>query len=129
MMKMRRVPAILLVFLFSYSLIGPALWTDAQSNLPACCRRDGQHHCGMMNQETAAGSSSGLAMGARQVKCPCFPSGRALLPHCDTALSGGSGLAAAYTGLQILNPRPADAGYSLSFSSSHQKRGPPSFLS
>jgi hypothetical protein len=51
MVKMRRVPAILLVFLFGFSPIASALFVDDQSNLPACCRRDGKHHCGMTDRD------------------------------------------------------------------------------
>ena len=40
---MRRVPAILLLAVFSFSLISPALFaSETESNLPACCRRDGK---------------------------------------------------------------------------------------
>jgi hypothetical protein len=48
----RRFAAILLLALFSVSLIEPGLMADV-SKLPACCRRGGQHHC------TMADTSSG----------------------------------------------------------------------
>ena len=36
----------LLLALFSFSLISPAvLASDADSKLPACCKRNGKHHC------------------------------------------------------------------------------------
>ena len=45
---MRRIPAILLVVLYGFSLISAAWFSpDAGSGLPACCRRDGKHHCEM----------------------------------------------------------------------------------
>lgn len=70
---MRRVPAILLLFLFSFSLFGPALFVDGESNLPACCRRDGKHHCGMMSPEMtgmADSPLSGPAVDAPRARCP-----------------------------------------------------------
>ena len=39
MIKMRRVPAILLLFVVGFLPIAPALLVDAESTLPACCRR------------------------------------------------------------------------------------------
>lgn len=128
MMKMRRVAAILLVFVFGFPLLAPALFADSTSNLPACCRRDGKHHCGMA-QDMAETPSSGLAIGALHVKCPCFPNGGALLPHSDAALPRASAAAAVSIAVQIAGARRAEAGYRVSLDRSHQKRGPPSPLS
>src|ERR1700743_3776323 len=45
---MRRAQALLLLGLFSFALISPALLAaDPDSALSACCRRDGKHHCAM----------------------------------------------------------------------------------
>ncbi len=88
MVEMRRAPAILLVFLFSFSLIGPALFVDAESDLPACCRRDGKHHCGMAGDMAAAMADaplSGPAADALRLKCPFYPIG-ATLPEIGPAL-------------------------------------------
>jgi hypothetical protein len=46
----RRVWAYLLVAIFGISLITPALYADESSNLPACCRRLGAHHCALKLQ-------------------------------------------------------------------------------
>ena len=129
MVTMRRVPAILLVFVFSFSLIAPALFVDAESNLPACCRRDGKHHCGMMARDMAAAPSSGLAIDALRTRCPFFPNGGAVLPHSGAALLATSQPAGVSIVSQIAAPAQAEAGYRISFSRSHHKRGPPSLLS
>jgi hypothetical protein len=43
---MYRLSAILLSAFFSFSLISPAVFAaDPDASLPACCRRDGKHHC------------------------------------------------------------------------------------
>ncbi len=130
--RMRRVPAILQVFLFSFSLIGPALSVDAESNLPACCRRDGKHHCGMTAAEMADMAQtppSGPAAGARRAKCPFFPSGGAVLPHSGAALLGASWPAGVSVAAAIAIRAQAQAGYRTWLGESHHKRGPPSLLS
>ncbi|MGA2742530.1 MAG: hypothetical protein ABSG65_34465 [Bryobacteraceae bacterium] len=127
---MTRVPAILLVFVIGFSPIAPALFSDAAAHLPACCRRDGKHHCGMTGQEMAdmAGTpSSGLAADASRAKCPFFPSGGVLLPHSGAALLSASQTVGISTARQVARQAQADAGYRIAFDSSHQKRGPPNF--
>jgi hypothetical protein len=129
---MRRVPAILLVFLFSFSLIAPTLFVDAESNLPACCRRDGKHHCGMLDRDMADLAQtppSGPAADALRAKCPLFPSGGAVLPNPEVALLATCQPAGISIASQIASPAQADAGYRISFNRSHRKRGPPSLLS
>lgn len=66
MKAMRRVCATLLLGLFSFLLGSPLLIADTDSNLPACCRRLGQHHCAMPTPE-----SSGPALHA--ARCASFP--------------------------------------------------------
>ena len=129
MAKMRRIPAILLVFLFSFSLIGPALFVDAESNLPACCRRDGKHHCGMTDRDMAETPMSGMAADALRVKCRFFPSGGATLPHSRATLPAASQPVSVALVIQIAAPAQADPGYRISFNRSNPKRGPPSLLS
>jgi hypothetical protein len=126
---MRRVPAILLVFVFSFSLIAPALFADGESNLPACCRRNGSHHCGMMAQDMAETPPSGPAADAFRVKCPFFPTGGATVPECEPALVARSQTAGVAVSSQIADRGEAEVGYRISLKDSHQKRGPPSLLS
>ncbi|MGD0360632.1 MAG: hypothetical protein ABSC93_07155 [Bryobacteraceae bacterium] len=128
---MRRVPAILLLFLFSFSPIGPALFVDGESNLPACCRRDGKHHCGMMPPETtgmADAPSSGPAVDAPRARCPFFPNGGALLPHSEAALLTASRAGAISMVGQFATAAQVEAGYRTSVTRSHPKRGPPPTL-
>ena len=67
----KRTLASLLLLLIGFPLIGPALFAgnDAEANLPACCRRDGKHHCSMM--DAAERQESGPALTAN--RCPQFP--------------------------------------------------------
>ena len=121
----RRTLAIALLALFSFSLIGPvAFASDPESNLPACCRRAGKHHCAMLTAEV--GASSGPSIQAS--RCPYFPqgSGATALPH--------TGLLKAFqvASISIVSchlHRPAsDTLYRVAFCSTCQKRGPPAFF-
>lgn len=132
MARMRRVPAILLVFLFSFSLIRPALFVDDEANLPACCRRSGKHHCammGMMDRDMAESPSSGPAVDALRTRCPFFLNGGAVLPHSGAAVVAAYQTVGISIGCRIVARVQAEAGYRISFSRSHRKRGPPILLS
>lgn len=128
---MRRVPAILLVFLFGFLLMGPGLFVDAEANLPACCRRDGSHHCAMMDMDRgeAPAPSSGPVVRARVARCAFYPTGGALLPHSGPALVAAAQPVHGPILHQLAVQAQAEAGYRVSLSRSHQKRGPPHLLS
>jgi len=126
---MRRVPAILLVFVFSFSLIGPALFADDESNLPACCRRGGHHHCALMDRDMAETPSSGPAVDALRTRCPFFPNGSVVLPHSGAALLTACNPVCASLLSQPIVPAQAEAGYRASLNRAHRKRGPPTLLS
>ena len=65
---MRRFAAIVLAALLSFPLIAPALLAaDQDSRLPACCRRNGEHRCGM-----SSGPASGTTL--QNARCAAFPS-------------------------------------------------------
>lgn len=118
----RRIPAILLLGLFSFSLIEPALVAGDDSKLPACCRRDGQHHCAMTGESSAGGA-------VVQALCAAFPKTGATPAYAKLAgirpeqwIFGQSvGHPAGYVQTQAL--------FHVSFSRARQKRGPPALLS
>ena len=84
---MRRGLAILLVALFSFSPIAPAVFaSDGDSRLPACCRRGGKHGCAMMAGQPA--SSSGHAVQA--APCGFFPVAKAIAPGRTVSLPPAS---------------------------------------
>jgi len=105
------------------------LFVNAESNLPACCRREGKHHCGMAAQDMADVPSSGPAVDALRAKCPFFPSGGAVVPDSGPALPAGSQTAGVSIVSQAAVPAQAEAGYRISFGRANHKRGPPSLLS
>lgn len=126
---MRRALAVLLVLAFSLPLIAPAVVSaSVESSLPACCRRDGKHHCAMQSESMQSGAMT-VSVSRRLVtvseNCPCWPFARLalMLPHAlstsappvvDSLFAGPAAAA-----------REAAAGYRVSCSRSRQKRGPP----
>jgi hypothetical protein len=92
-----------------------------ENKLPACCRRDGKHHCAMMD---AAGFSSEREMRALPEQCP-FRTQAVTLGHVTSYLPGAS--AVHYS---ELTSHPAihaqvRAAFRISEERTHQKRGPP----
>ena len=122
---MQRVSATLLLALFSFFVIEPAIFADnPDSKLPACCRKSGKHHCGMSSE-----TPSGIAVTSVQAKCPSFP---------GNGMSPVSGKAGAATPAQVffaaILSHPAahaqtEARYRVSSIRARHKRGPPSLLS
>ena len=119
----RRGSAALLLVLFGFSLITPALSaSDPESQLPPCCRRTGKHHCAM----TASDSSSGPAF---QALCSSYPTAAAVPVKPVVSLSAIS--LAAFV-VPVTRPAIRPHTQSLchgSFSRTRQKRGPPILLS
>jgi hypothetical protein len=120
-----RFLASLLLALFSFSLISPALLADADSNLPACCRRAGLHHCSLTSQRTA---STGPSLHA--TRCPNFPGVRAV--PAPGKLAGLARTSQAVFASLVSHPAAhaqTEARYRISYSRAGQKRGPPSLVS
>ncbi|MDR3701248.1 MAG: hypothetical protein P4L56_16495 [Candidatus Sulfopaludibacter sp.] len=118
---MRRALASLLLVLFSFSLIAPALRADAGPDLPACCRRDGKHHCAM-GSGNAAGA---LVFGAR---CPSYPGSAAYPAGANVAVVKSSAAVFAAPASYPASQRHTVAWHCIAPGRSHQKRGPPAPL-
>jgi hypothetical protein len=121
----RRILATALLVLFSCSLIDPAVFasSDPESNLPACCRRAGKHHCAVMLAETASSAGSAL----QSSKCRFFPKRQGVSAPPGAGLLTTPQLAA----VPVLTRRadyPTGTVYRVLFYSTCQKRGPPSLL-
>jgi hypothetical protein len=75
---LRRAVAALLAVCMAWPLIGagePA-GKGGESRLPACCRRDGKHGCGMAAGKRSAPLPSGGSIEAHRGVCPLYPAGR-----------------------------------------------------
>jgi hypothetical protein len=126
-LRMRRALASLLLAVFSFPLIAPAVFASAESNLPECCRRNGKHHCAMTKSDAA--SSTGVFFGSIAPRCPLYPGAPATPAGKYVAVLNGAGAVfAAFVSHPAIQIQVA-AGYRLSFSRSSQKRGPPVVLS
>lgn len=123
---MRRSLALLLMALFSFSLISPAVFaSDPDSKLPECCRRGGKHHCAMMAMQSESPSGPSVEPG----RCPLYSSAGAVSAGPVVSLPGL--FQASFTGLlthATFFPGP-DALCLSSYSRAGQKRGPPAFIS
>jgi hypothetical protein len=121
---MRRLLVSLLLAVFSFPLFAPALLASADSNLPACCRRNGKHGCSM---PSGSKSTSGISLHA--VHCPMSPAG-SQAPAADfvAVLKGSGAVFAALVSHPSVHVQTEAIGR-VAFSRSSQKRGPPIVLS
>ncbi|MGD0829483.1 MAG: hypothetical protein ABR907_00975 [Terracidiphilus sp.] len=70
---MRRALSIFLILGFCFGPLATALAAGGDPRQPACCRRNGKHHCAMvalMKMQAASGNVSITA----PLTCPFFPS-------------------------------------------------------
>jgi hypothetical protein len=114
--------ASLLLVWFSFALIGPVPFANARPDLPACCKREGKHHCSVVQ-----GSVSGLK--ALPEKCPSYPVSLALPAHEKISVQDRS---AQVRELAVVCPVAAEVirvSYRHPFDNSCQKRGPPALAS
>jgi hypothetical protein len=120
---MRRLIAFLLLAVLGSAISAPLFaYSSAKANdLPACCRKNGKHHCMMT---AAGGLSSQASVSAVPEKCPCFPKDSSpavdtvsLLPNSTAFYAGALSHPACFA--------QVEAHYRISFDRSRQKRGPP----
>jgi len=81
---MRRALATLLFVLIGLPPVLPLLLSEPSPQLPACCRKEGKHHCSM-----AMASRAPVEGPALQSRCPLFPKAPS-----STSLSSKSAVAA-----------------------------------
>lgn len=90
---MRRLLSIFLILLFWLGPLAAILPANAESRLPACCRRHGTHHCAMSAEQyaqtTQASSSSNPVLTAPS-HCPYFPGSMAVATTPIHALASSS---------------------------------------
>jgi hypothetical protein len=97
---------------------------DADSKLPACCRRNGAHHC-MMNAVQASASLHGTQFEVIPSRCPLFPKAVRTTGNHDLNFDTAGLLFA-----QVIS-HPAmcvqtEARARIALDRSRHKRGPPS---
>jgi len=130
---MRRLLSILLFWATLFPMVAPALTTGAmgQSTLPACCRRDGKHHC-MMSPEARAllmGESTGaMRVGTPPEQCP-YRQHSLVATHLQVFTPGATATHAECLLHEPSSIAQAECLRRISFDRSRQKRGPPSLHS
>jgi len=123
---MRRALASLLLAAFGFPLIAPALFSDAESNLPECCRRGGKHHCAMMMDDAPV---TGVSFRSAHARCPLYP-GISATPAGEyiAVLNTYGAIFGSVVGHPAI-PFHSQPVYRICFSRACQKRGPPAILS
>lgn len=75
---MRRALSILMLVLLGLPTWAALLPGGEELRLPACCRRNGLHHCAMAAQAIAADSGEPGAFLTGPTHCPAFPRGASI---------------------------------------------------
>jgi hypothetical protein len=124
--RLRRLIAISLLATLGLPFVPPllALTARSESNLPACCRRNGKHHCmmGMADRSLRTGGDPQFTAPAE--KCPYSPAA-VIATHGNTFAPP---LAQALFAALVAHPAIAaqtESKLRISLSRSRQKRGPP----
>lgn len=120
---MKRTLASLLLSVFGFALILPAF---SDTDLPACCRRDGKHHCAMADMGDAA-SPDGSAIVSVPSRCPLYPN-NALPAGFDATAASAAFMVVPESICERPNWQPIENHRGVIFDSSSQKRGPPVLL-
>lgn len=120
---MRARISISLLVLFSLTLIFPFLSATETNPLPACCRRDGKHHCTMMMSPNATSP----ALGGIGEKCPYPLHGTVAAHPNELGCPAGQFFHAEVLSHPALHAQTV-AQRRISFSRTRQKRGPPALF-
>jgi hypothetical protein len=118
----RRLLAISLLLLFSLPLIAPlfALQADGGGTLPACCRRNGTHHCSMQ----MPGKLQGMHLSAVRERCPANPKAATFMKRNDLSLQILT-LALSAALVHSAEEAQAKAGARMALYRAQHQRGPP----
>jgi hypothetical protein len=121
-MKMRRWLAIAMMLCFGAPLTAPLFAADAANNLPACCRRDGRHHCAA----SLMGDAAQRSISTIAPRCQDWPKSTPA-PAPQTFTPGEALTASTPLFAHAASAAQTQARYRVSFARSRQKRGPPAF--
>jgi hypothetical protein len=127
----RRLLAILIAILVGLPTITPlfALSTGDDLSRPACCRRDGKHHCMLADMDMSGPSSNRAGFNAPSVSERC-PYGAKSVPstsHPDWSLDTAQAVFAGVVAHPAVAPQ-TESKRRVSSDRSRQKRGPPASL-
>jgi hypothetical protein len=123
---MRRLLAILLLCLFGLPMASQlfAATADQDAGLPACCRRNGTHHCSRTQHQ----SSQETQVTALRETCPAYPAATTSIRHNEVSfleaspVFAGNPVSSTEVLLSVTLPKAV-------LDQSRRERGPPSFHS
>lgn len=122
----QRICAAILFTFFFVLLFAPlaATATVTDASLPACCRRDGKHHCIMTMSRLAAAQGSHPEFKAPADKCPYSPLSPVRI-HDLTSLSSLQDLVSVKVMTCSIGQAQTKTRRRILYDRSQQKRGPP----
>lgn len=126
---MHRLLASLLAVLFGFPLITPFLAVSTRADLPACCRREGKHHCALAEMAAGPESHGGVSLTAVRPKCPLYPQAVLLSAVSKDLAVSSLPLMAAPRALPFLRGRAEGQQPDRLIFDAAQERAPPSSLS
>lgn len=118
---MRRLLSILLLAAFALPLVAPllALAQDPDANLPACCRRHGQHHCLMLDKAKDPSAHRVVPV------CPAWPQRATPAPLISNHLLGRRFTPGIFHDADAHHSMTPEFGPVQASEQLHPKRGPP----
>jgi hypothetical protein len=120
--------ALLVVFGLPFAQSLFALTTKSEANLPACCRRNGKHHCMMSMAERAQSLDDKPRIEAPKDKCPYAPATVAVSHHPTDGVATASAIYAELVSLPSVRPQ-TESKRRIAQDRSRSKRGPPALAS
>jgi hypothetical protein len=124
---MRRALASLLLATISFPLIAATLLVDSEPKVPACCRRNGAHHCSMPVQTAEQSGDSTGPQITSVARCAAWPKAETPFTNFESAAPGAGYSAQApvanWTANRSIQFNPTCRRFD-----SVRKRGPPSWL-
>ena len=127
---LRKVLSILLLAVFGLPIVSPlfALSTTEATRLPACCRRDGKHHCVAVMADRGNLTGRGTQLSTQTERCPYYPAVLVATHNELLALPIGDAIFASLVGHPSAVAQ-TESMRRISRDRSHRKRGPPIFSS
>jgi hypothetical protein len=130
MKVLRKFLAIALLAVFGLPFVSPlfALTAKNEANLPACCRRDGKHHCMSNTDERGSIAARDRQFHAPMEKCPYCPTAIAIVHGNLFVAPTAQAIFAALIAHPAVVPQ-VESKLRISRGRSRQKRGPPAYIS
>ncbi|QHS53506.1 hypothetical protein [Edaphobacter sp. 12200R-103] len=126
---MRKVLAIALMAIFGMPLFAPLVASGAlsEASLPACCRRNGKHHCSMTMRNGGFLADHAPAWQAPLERCPYYPARTTTSPSSTLAMIAAPSIFAELVSHPTGHAQ-TESKLRISRDRARQKRGPPFLL-